>query len=137
MTEFNYEKLLETAFEKMPKKTKSKERFELPTLISFIQGKQTIIKNLTEAANKINRDPKHILKYIAKDLGTTGTVDGQRGVLTGNFKQQLISSRFDNYIKEYLICKECGKPDTELIKFEGIEYKRCEVCGARAPVKHI
>jgi len=133
----DYEKLLKKAYEEMPKKTRQKERFEMPSLISFIQGKQTIIKNLTEAANKINREPKHIIKYISKDLGTTGTVEGQRGVLTGNFKQQLISSRFNNYIKEYLICKECGKPDTELIKFGGVEYKRCEVCGAKAPVKHV
>jgi len=133
----DYEKLLKQAYEKMPKKTQQKERFEMPKLFSFIQGKQTIIKNLSEAANKINRDPKHIIRFIAKDLGTVGAVDGQKGVLTGNFKQQLIDSRFNNYIKEYVICKECGKPDTELIKFEGIEYKRCEVCGARAPVKHV
>ena len=135
MTE--YEKLLENIYDKLPKKTKQTERFEMPYLSSFIQGKQTVLRNLTEAANKIDRKPKHILKYIAKDLGTIGILDGQRGVLTGVFRENLISSRFTNYIKEYVICKECGKPDTEIIKFEGIDHKRCEVCGARAPVKHV
>ncbi len=137
MNKKDYEKMLNKIYENMPEKVTHKERFEMPSLISFNQGKQTIIKNLTEAANKLNRKPEHILKYIAKDLGTTGYVDGQRGVLTGNFKPKLIESRFKNYIDEYVICKECGKPDTVLVKFEGVEYKRCEVCGARAPVKHI
>ena len=133
----DYDKLLDNVYDKLPEKTKQKERFEMPYLVSFIQGKVTVLKNITEAANKIDRDPKHILKYIAKDLGTVGTMDGKRGVLTGKFRDDLIKSRFENYIKEFVICNECGKPDTEMIKFEGVEHKRCEVCGARAPVKHI
>ena len=132
-----YENMLDKLYENLPKKKKGTERFEMPILISFIHGKQTIIKNIHEAASKLRRDPQHLLKYIMKDLGTSGNLEANRSIMQGKFKDSLINSRLKNYIEEYVICKECGKPDTELITFEGMKYKRCEVCSARAPVKAI
>ena len=53
------------------------------------------------------------------------------------YREDQINQRFKNYIDEFVICNECKKPDTQLITFEGVKYKKCEVCGARAPVKAI
>ena len=129
--------MLDKLYKELPKKTTKTERFEMPVFITFIQGKQTIIKNLSEVANKLRRDPNHLLKYVSKELAVPGTFDGKRGSLNGKFKDDLMQSRLKKYIDEFVMCNECKKPDTELINFEGIKYKRCEVCGARAPVKAI
>jgi len=40
----------------------------------------------------------------------------------------------DAYIKEYVICSECGRPDTHLIKSDRILTLRCDACGAHRPV---
>ena len=34
-------------------------------------------------------------------------------------------------MKEFVYCKECGKPDTKLIKDERKYYIKCEACGAK------
>jgi len=132
-----YEKMLEKVYEKLPEKTTKIERFEMPSFSSFIQGKQTIIKNFNEVANTLRREPNHLLKYISKELATAGNFDGRRAIFQGKFRDDQLNSRLKNYVDEYIICNECHKADTELITFEGSRYKRCEVCGARAPVKQI
>jgi len=121
----------------MPKNTVSKERFEPPKFSSLVQGNQTFIKNFSEVADILRRDPKHLMKYISKELATSGNYDGKRGILNGKFREDQANSKLEYYIKEFVICKECKKPDTDLISVEGIKYKRCEVCGARSPVEQV
>ena len=130
-----YEQLLNQAYEKIPKKTTTTERWEAPSFSSHQQGNQTIITNINEVTAKIRRKPQHLLKYISKELATAGNYDGKRITLQGRFSPQQLNSRLDHYIKEYVICNECSKPDTDIINFEGAPYKRCQVCGAKAPVK--
>lgn len=133
----NYEELLEEAYAKIPAKTHTKERFEMPAFKSFVQGKQTVIQNFGEVADILRRDPNHLLKFITKELATVGNQDGKRAKFQGKFREDQINQRLKAYIEEFIICNECKKPDTQLITFEGVKYKRCEVCGARAPVKAI
>ena len=132
-----YEQLLESVYEKIPSRVAKQERFEFPEFFSVIEGSQTIIKNLVEVADKLRRPPEHLLKYLSKELATSANQSGRRAVLQGRFKSDQVNSRLSNYIKEYVLCNECGKPDTSLTTFQGVKYKRCEVCGARAPVKAI
>lgn len=129
-----YEELLDTLYEKLPNKAVRKERFEPPKFSSMVEGNQTIVKNFSEVAGTLRREPNHMLKYVTKELATAGNFDGRRAFLSGKFREEQLNSRLGAYIAEYVLCSECKKPDTELITFEGIKYKRCEVCGARSPV---
>ncbi len=104
---------------------------------THIQGGKTVIKNFKKIANKLRRNPKHLLKYLAKELATSGNLEGDQASLKGKFKSYQIKNKLSNYIKEYVICEECGKSDTNLTNFKGTKYKRCEACGARSPVKEI
>jgi translation initiation factor 2 subunit 2 len=133
----DYEKLLDAAYEKMPKRAAAKERFEPPRFSSIVQGNQTFIKNFSEVAGALRREPVHLLRYVAKQLATSGNFDGKRGILSGKFKDEQLNGKLDFYISEFVMCKECKKPDTGLVTFEGIKYKRCEVCGARSPVEQV
>jgi translation initiation factor 2 subunit 2 len=133
----NYEKLLDRVYEKMPKKTTSGERFEPPQFFAFIQGNQTFIKNFSEVANVLRRDPQHLLKFLSKELAAPGNFDGKRAMLQGKFRDEQLNNRLKNYIAEYVMCRECNKPDTDIVSHEGVKHKTCGVCGARAPVKAI
>jgi translation initiation factor 2 subunit 2 len=132
-----YEELLDSLYKKLPKKSRASERFEPPRFSSFMQGNQTMIRNFLEVATALRREPQHLLKFISKELATAGNYDAGRAMLQGKFKEEQLNSRLSAYIKEYVMCNECKKPDTTLTTFEGAKYKRCEVCGARAPVKAI
>ena len=132
-----YEKMLDEIYEKMPKKVLMKERFEPPNFESSIEGKQTIISNFKEVADTLRREPLHLLKYISKEMATSGDISGRRVLLKGKFTRDQLNSRLKNYIEEYILCKECNKPDTSIITFQGSKYKQCEVCGAKSPVRAI
>ena len=132
-----YEELLDVVYEKLPNRVVKRERFEPPKFETMVQGNQTFIKNLSDVASVLRRDPNHLLKFVAKELATAGNFDGKRGILQGKFKEDQLNSRLDVYIIEYVICNECKKPDTDLMVYEGAKYKRCEVCGARSPVEQV
>ena len=129
--------MLDEVYEKMPKKVLTKERFEPPSFQSSIQGKQTFIVNFKEVADTLRRKPLHLLKYISKEMATSGDISGRRVILKGKFSTDQLNSRLTHYIEEYVLCKECGKPDTAFITFQNAKYKQCEVCGAKAPVRPI
>ncbi len=130
-----YEEMLAKVYEKLPEKKGEGERFEMPKFRSFIEGKTTVITNFKDVVSTLRRDPQHLLKFLNRELATPAHYDGRRAILQGRFKEEQLNARLTAYVKEYVLCKECRKPDTELIVFEGVKYKRCEACGARAPVK--
>ena len=47
----------------------------------------------------------------------------------------------ENCTKDILVdwnfCPECGKPDTNLVKEDRINFLVCEACGARTSVKSV
>ena len=135
MIDYAYESLLERAQSKLPKKTLEDVRFKIPELIAFIEGNQTIIQNIREVAGKLRRDPKHTMKYLLKELATAGNLESNRAVFQGKFSTQLLNDRIKAYMNEFVICRECRKPDTQIVKQERMYYLLCEACGARAPVR--
>lgn len=140
MTEENtldYDALLDRLHKGLPQETKDDIRFEVPPVQSNIQGNRTIIYNFSEIANILHREISHVLKYLLKELGTAGDVDGHRVILQGRFNTPLISKRVDNYVSEFVTCSECGKPDTQFIREERVRLLKCMACGARHPIRNI
>jgi translation initiation factor 2 subunit 2 len=133
----DYETLLNKAYEKLPKIEETTERFEVPSVDIMIQGRQTIIKNFSQICEILRRKPKHLLKFLTKELATPAGFDGVRATFQSKLPQKLIQNKLEVYIRDYVICKECGKPDTKLIKEDRITFLKCEACGAKASVKPI
>ncbi len=134
----SYEELLERALEKLADKDVVKrERFEIPRVSVMREGARTTLKNFSQIAKTLNRSEDHLYKYIVKSLGTAGFVDNGRLVLQGKFTESEIQKEIDDYVRLYVLCKECGSPDTEFIKEERVLMIRCLACGARHPVRNI
>ena len=130
----SYEQMLDKAYKELPEKAKEKARFKMPSFESFIQGKETIIKNFTSVVNILRRDPEHLMKFLSKELATVTTPDDSRLVLKGRFKERELNKRLQEYAETFVLCSECGKPDTHIITEDKILFLRCEACGARAPI---
>ena len=133
----DYEDLLNKAYEKLPETVKTSERFEVPEVETIVQGNQTLIKNFSQIFQTLRRDPKHLLKFLTKELATPADFDGNRAILQSRIPRNLIQKKLETYVKDYVLCKECGKPDTKLIKEDRISFLKCEACGAKASVKSI
>jgi translation initiation factor 2 subunit 2 len=129
-----YTKLLDSAMEKIPKKISSGERFELPAIQGIRMGSRTIIQNFKEIADRMNRDPHHLLKFLSKELATAATMDGARAIFQGVFKVESMRRLLNIYTQRFVICPVCKRPDTKMDRQERYTFLTCEACGARSSI---
>jgi translation initiation factor 2 subunit 2 len=131
----NYEKLLNEAYKKVKPITNSSERFEIPKIEGHFEGRKTILTNFFQITSYIRRNPEHFQKFILKELATSGQKEGDRLVLNNKIPSAKINQKVEQYVKEFVLCKECGKPDTELIKEDRFSFLHCLACGAKHSVR--
>ena len=130
----SYEEMLKAAYEKLPKKIEEAQRFVLPEVQIQPAGLKTMIVNFGDIAQAMRRDPNHFMKFIVKELATSGELEGKRLVVIGKFFKLAIDKKIELYMKKYVLCPECGKPDSKLEKEDRYLFLKCEVCGARSSV---
>ena len=131
----NYEELLKRAMKNVPTKTES--RFEIPKAVIQVEKRQTIIKNFTEIAKKLRREIGKISKFLFKELAVPGSMRGNELILQAKVQPSLINQRIKEYAQEFVICKECGKPDTSMQKIDNYMFIKCEACGAKRPARRV
>lgn len=129
-----YEEMLDEALEKIPEKTKEGSRFKIPRVDLDVSGNQTALKNLKSMADDLGRDPDHLMKYLLDELGTAGNREESRGVFQGKYKEGEVQERIDRYTEEFVLCSECRRPDTKLVKEGQVTLLKCEACGARSSI---
>ncbi|MEK6967113.1 MAG: translation initiation factor IF-2 subunit beta [Nanoarchaeota archaeon] len=131
----DYESLLERGKKLLPEVVDTGNRFEMPKVLGHIQGNRTIISNFNQIAGNLRREPAHLLKYLLKELAIPAELK-KSGLIVG---AKLPASRFNEkivqYAHDFVICPECKKPDTSLIREDKFTFIKCQVCGAKQPVK--
>jgi len=135
MKGMKYEDLLKRARGSLPEKISSHERFQIPPVDVLIEGKTTVLRNFEDICNTIRREPHQVLAHILKDLGTAGTLEGRRVVFKAKVTAPQIEDRIKGYVDAYVLCTECNRPDTRLVKEDRVLILECDACGAHRPVK--
>lgn len=133
----DYATLLKRAKEALPKAISSGERFSIPEADIVVEGKTTILRNFAEIVEAIRRDRQHALTYLLRELGTAGVLEDRRVVFQGRVTATQVADRVRAYVDGYVICSECGRPDTHLYKEDRILILACEACGATRPVRAV
>lgn len=133
--DMDYEQLLKKAKENLPKQLVSRERFEIPKAQGHIEGNKTIIVNFSQLCSILQRPQEQILKYLQRELATPAIIDGQRLVLGRKISPGLINEKIEKFAQEFVLCGECGKPDTKLVREGRILSKKCTACGAKQPIR--
>lgn len=132
--EDDYLALLDRAKDVLPETIENHERFALPELDILQEGKITVFRNFLDVTDKLRRDPQHVLQYLLKELGTPGNIEGRRVVFKAKINPQHINEKIMNYTETYVICSECGLPDTKIEKDDRTLILVCEACGARRSI---
>ncbi|MCD6590808.1 MAG: translation initiation factor IF-2 subunit beta [Candidatus Aenigmarchaeota archaeon] len=133
----SYEKLLDRAYSNLPKNSETGERFQMPKAQILNAGARTIIVNFTELANILRREPQHLQKFLLKELATSGELQGGRLIVQGRFRADVINKKIELYVKEYVLCPDCGKPDTKFVKEDRYLFLKCEACGSKHSLRKI
>jgi len=131
----DYEKALKRARENLPESVFEKARFEIPKVMGHIEGNKTIISNFRQIASTLGRPVEHLLKYVLKELATPGDLRPSGLVIGTKIAASRINEKIRQYAHEFVLCPECGKPDTQLTKEGEFMYMKCQACGAKKPVK--
>ncbi|MDY6958603.1 MAG: translation initiation factor IF-2 subunit beta [Halobacteriota archaeon] len=130
-----FEGYLDRALSQMPDIKIDDSRFNIPVPRVFYEGRTSILDNFDNIADYLNRDRDHFMKYILREIGTAGKIDGSRAIFQGRFSEEVINSIIDSYVDEFVTCTECGRPDTHLNKSDRVLMLKCDACGAHRPVK--
>jgi translation initiation factor 2 subunit 2 len=130
-----YEEQLDRALDASPDIESSGSRFDLPEPDVRQEGNVTVYENFQSTLSTLDREERHVMKYLQNELGTSASID-ERGRLrlTGEFRTDRVRSALSEYAEGYVLCSECGLPDTRLETDNGAKILRCEACGARSAV---
>ncbi len=130
-----YSQLLKEAYSKIKVVGTNSERFEIPKVAGKVAGKNTIITNISDIAAYIRRPLEHLVKFLQKELAVSGKIDNSNLIMNTKLNSQKVNEKIEQYVKEFVLCHECKKPDTEIISEKGIKFKHCLACGAKYPIK--
>ena len=78
-------------------------------------NKKTYIANFRAICNKLNRTEDEVKLFFEKELATVISINNNGSlIITGIYKQQGILKILNNYILEFVTCKECKSCDTNV-----------------------
>jgi len=129
-----YDEQLDRALEHTPDIPAETARFEVPDPELRQEGNATVYENFRVTCSRLDREPRHVLKFLQDELGTRAQIDERgRARLTGSFGEARIAAVLEAYVEAFVRCPECGLPDTHFEREQGALLLRCDACGARSP----
>ncbi|GMF05799.1 unnamed protein product [Ambrosiozyma monospora] len=103
-------------------------------------NKKTMFANVQTIATVLQRTPEHLIQYLFAELGTSGSIDGEkRLIIRGRFQGKNIEGVLRRYIQDYVICKTCKSMNTELKRENAnrLHFIVCKACGSTKSVASI
>ncbi|WP_121741315.1 translation initiation factor IF-2 subunit beta [Natronorubrum halophilum] len=130
----DYESSLNRAMEEVPDIGGDEQRLQIPDAQIQKDGAFTRFTNLGEIADVLSREDEHLHRFIQREMGTSGKFEDGRGRYNGTFSERDFNVAVEAYVDEYVLCSECGLPDTRLVREDRTPMLRCDACGAFRPV---
>jgi len=127
----NYEELLNEAYENVKTQEGSGERFKMIDVKVEITGNKTVIANFSQMLSHIRRTSEQLCKFLSKELASQCKVEGDRLIFNRKIPSQKVIEKVNLYVQKYVLCKECKKPDTEIVREDGLSFMHCLACGAK------
>lgn len=131
----DYEEMLKRGLERIPESLTKFDRFEIPKVRGHLQGNKTIVSNFKQIVSVINRPEEHVLKYILKELAAPGEMNGQLFIIGTKISAGRVNDKIRQYAHDFVICRDCGKPDTTIVKEGNLNFLKCQACGAKHPIR--
>ena len=111
------------------------ERFEVPKVKGHVEGTKTIVTNFSQICDIIRRNKEHVAKFLSRELAAQLVFENERVIFNRKLNSEQINDKIKEYVDEFVICPQCKKPDTELIKQGEFLFLKCLACGANHSVR--
>lgn len=101
------------------------------------ESRRTIVTNFKEMVEKLNREPQHLARFIFKETGKPGSLEGERLIIQGRLTNEEFKRLIELYVKEFVKCPICGGLDTKMVSEKRLRFLVCEICGAKSSLRKI
>lgn len=101
------------------------------------ESRRTVVLNFKDMAERLNRSPQHLAKFIAKESGKPSSIEGERLIVQGRLTNEELRRLLELYVREFVKCPICGGLDTRIVAERRLRFLVCEICGAKSPVRKI
>ena len=112
------------------------QRFEFPKVRGHLQGNRTVITNWHQIATELNRDLQQLNKYVLRELGAPGELTNTALIIGTKIASSKINKKLEQYIKDYVMCSQCNRPDTKVSTEKNINFLKCMACGAKTVIRN-
>jgi len=116
-------------------------RYKMPKLAARTEGRgngiHTLIINMNQIADAINRPPDVITKYFGVELGaqTRWEEENTKSTVNGAHTAPDLQQKLNTFIDKFVLCPACLLPETSLvINTKGTIKHSCNACGHKGPV---
>jgi len=115
-------------------------RYKMPLVYGKIEGRgngiKTVVPNITDVGLSLHRSPAEVNKFFGCELGaqTSYSPETDRAIVNGAHTDAVLQQLVHKYVEMFVLCPNCGLPETKYkIKNESI-FHRCAACGAKEMV---
>jgi len=119
-------------------------RYKMPLIQAKVQGHgngiHTAVPNMAQVARSLDRPPSYVTKYFGVELGSvTQIVDkDDKYIVNGRHDAETMQNLLDGFIKKFVLCKECGNPETKLrVTSKKAIEQNCIACGYRCTLPQV
>jgi len=112
-------------------------RYKMPTVYGKLEGRgngsKTVIPNISDVGSSLHRDPGEVNKFFGCELGaqTTYNKETDRAIVNGHHTDKVLQQMVHKYVEAFVLCPNCGLPETEYKIKSGIIYHKCAACGSK------
>jgi len=111
-------------------------RYKMPLVFGKVEGRgngiKTVIPNISEVSLSLHREAGEVNKFFGCELGaqTSFSMKDDRAVVNGSHTDGALQSMVHKYVESFVLCPQCGLPETHYKIKSGCIFHKCAACGA-------
>lgn len=111
-------------------------RYKMPRLVAKVEGRgngiKTRIVNCADIASALHRKPAVLTKFFGCELGAQSRWEEKEeaSIVNGAFEGNILQDKLiDSFLPKFVLCPNCGLPETDMkVKKEIVKFE-CAACG--------
>lgn len=94
------------------------------------------LDNIQLIANQLNIDVNYLIKHISYELSTNNGYDKMKGFWINKSiaDKNIIQQKIYDFINIFILCKQCGNPETKLYVKNDKLKQNCISCGVNSTI---
>lgn len=108
-------------------------RYKMQSIMTVYERGHTVLINIMNISHDLNRPMEDILRFLKSKLSTSIIDKNDKIKIKGIVEKDKLQELIFDYIKIYVLCKECNNPETIITN----NKLRCGACGNKSKIDQL